>query len=289
MTKFSPINSALHEIQFSLQNLAALGYGKAALVIAHPGHELRVYGWLETIKPIVCVLTNGAGHTEKSRLHSTTRILESVGATPGSIYGKYADTEIYRAVLRQDFKFFTDLVDSFVRFLIDQKIDYVVGDASEGYNPGHDVCRLVINTAVEIVQQKMGASIANFEFLLIGHPDQSPQEFEAKTFRFVLDNATHRRKLEVSRGYAEMISEVESALAEFGEESFRTESFRPLMSVATSEDQVEKVPFYEQHGERQVAAGYYQHVIRYRQHILPLVEALQRYVNRRALWVDCGS
>lgn len=33
--------------------------GRAALVVAHPGHELRVYGWLEQARPRVFVLTDG--------------------------------------------------------------------------------------------------------------------------------------------------------------------------------------------------------------------------------------
>jgi len=53
-----------------------------ALIIAHPGHELRVHHWLEKTRPLVFVLTDGSGRTAQSRLHSTTRILERAGATP---------------------------------------------------------------------------------------------------------------------------------------------------------------------------------------------------------------
>ena len=41
-----------------------------------------------------------------------------------------------------------------------------------------------------------------------------------------------------------------------------------------------EVPFYEQYGEQQVAAGYYQQVLRYHQHIAPIAEALKHYVQR---------
>jgi carbonic anhydrase/acetyltransferase-like protein (isoleucine patch superfamily) len=36
------------------------GDGKAAPVVAHPGHELCVYGWLEQARPLVFVLTDCA-------------------------------------------------------------------------------------------------------------------------------------------------------------------------------------------------------------------------------------
>lgn len=35
-----------------------------------------------------------------------------------------------------------------------------------------------------------------------------------------------------------------------------------------------ETPFYERHGEKQVAEGYYDQVIRYREHMLALAEGL---------------
>ena len=40
----------------------ALSEQRAVLVVAHPGHELRVHGWLELARPTVCILTDGSGH-----------------------------------------------------------------------------------------------------------------------------------------------------------------------------------------------------------------------------------
>jgi hypothetical protein len=39
-------------------------------------------------------------------------------------------------------------------------------------------------------------------------------------------------------------------------------------------------PFYEEYGERQVAAGHYKRVLRYREHVLPLAAALKTHVER---------
>ena len=50
-----------------------------AVIISHPGHELRVHHWLEQAKPAVCVLTDGSGHTQRSRLDSTTGVLSGAG------------------------------------------------------------------------------------------------------------------------------------------------------------------------------------------------------------------
>lgn len=41
---------------------------RAGLMIAHPGHELLVHGWLEVAHPRVFVLTDGSGRCAQSRL-----------------------------------------------------------------------------------------------------------------------------------------------------------------------------------------------------------------------------
>jgi hypothetical protein len=33
----------------------------AAVVVTHPGHEVRIHGWLERERSLVFVLTDGAG------------------------------------------------------------------------------------------------------------------------------------------------------------------------------------------------------------------------------------
>ena len=75
-------------------------------MIAHPGHELRVHHWLEIAAPQVFVLTDGSGHGGVSRLASTTRLLERAGATPGPIYGRFSDRDLYHALLARDWPLF---------------------------------------------------------------------------------------------------------------------------------------------------------------------------------------
>src|SRR4051812_28087795 len=74
--------------------------GAAGLIVAHPGHELRVYGWLVAERPRVYVLTDGSGRASRSRLASTTALLERAGATLGRPSGTIADADIYEALLR---------------------------------------------------------------------------------------------------------------------------------------------------------------------------------------------
>src|SRR5216684_7212977 len=68
---------------------------RSALIVAHPGHELRAHGWLELAKPTVFVLTDGSGRTARSRLGSTRDVLTAAGAKPAGIYRRFTDADVY--------------------------------------------------------------------------------------------------------------------------------------------------------------------------------------------------
>ncbi|MFL6259619.1 MAG: hypothetical protein ACJ76Y_07910 [Thermoanaerobaculia bacterium] len=260
---------------------------RAALVIAHPGHELRVHHWIERTRPVVFVMTDGSGHTGLSRLASTTAVLERAGATPGSIYGRLSDREVYRAILDGDVDLFAGLADELAAALDRAEIGLVAGDAVEGFNPGHDVCRLVINAALLRLAER-GRHPASFEFALEGAPDDCPPEDRADAIRLELDGDALQRKLAAAAGYPEMAYEMERALASHGRASFGVECLRPVRYGLETGGRHTQPPYYESYGEKQVAAGIYREVIRFRDHMAPLAEALGRRAARGGL-IACAS
>ena len=141
-----------------------------ALVVAHPGHELIVYHWIEQHQPIYCCLTDGSGGGATSRLASTTRLLNNVGASIGPIYGRYPDKEIYRLLLERRADVFVALSQELASALEQAGVDCVAGDAVEGFNPAHDICRLIVDGAVEILRRRTGREVRNYDFLLDGPP-----------------------------------------------------------------------------------------------------------------------
>jgi len=72
---------------------------RSALLMAHPGHELRVYDWSRMAHPMVYVLTDGSGGGGRSRLNRSARLLSRVGAQRGTIFGKFSDREVYQAMM----------------------------------------------------------------------------------------------------------------------------------------------------------------------------------------------
>jgi len=260
------------------KSFSVAGQARPALVIAHPGHELRVFHWLEQARPIVFVLTDGSGRSGRSRLARTHALLAATKAQPGPLFGLWTDLVLYHKILHRDSDFFINLADALAQRLYEDRIGYVVGDAAEGYNALHDFCRLIINTAIKIARRRYGSGPDNFEFLLAGSPEACPQTMRHQAIWLHLNDPQLERKMNAARGYAELQPEVENALANHGRDAFRTECLRPIRMNACYE--MDEVPFYERYGERQVAAGYYQQVIRYRAHMLPLARALEQYAGR---------
>jgi AcrR family transcriptional regulator len=275
--------------------------GKAALVIAHPGHELCVHGWLETARPLVFVLTDGSGRSGVSRLNSTSEILADAGASVGSIYGRFTDQNLYTALLNGDFGLFEQIVAELAEALVRENVAYVAGDAIEGYNPIHDVCRMVINAAVAFANRMSDRVIANRDFLLLASHHTHSEEVRGAAIWLTLDDERLRRKLAVARAYPELKGEVDARLdkmtlermqafpelsarfdsivmSEIGSEAYRIECLR-LVSSPPRNGAAKEIPFYERYGELLVAAGIYDRAIRYRDHVVPLAEAIWRFVD----------
>jgi hypothetical protein len=264
-------------------SLAAHGvsgaHRRVALVVAHPGHELRVHHWLELTQPVVFVLTDGSGHTGQSRVASTTGVLAAAGARPGSIYGRFTDARLYALMKDGDPAPFLGLARELAAAFSALEVGVVAGDALEGFNPSHDLCRYILNVAVTLMRQHTGRAPENYDFLLDGDPRFRPQGTGAAVL-VDLDDGALQRKLAAATGYVELKAETAAALERFGSGAFRTECLRPVLDLREGIDRLEiEPPAYERFGELRVRDGHYDEVIRYRETIQPLV---------RALWSEAG-
>lgn len=244
-------------------------------MVAHPGHELRVHGWLEREQPAVFVLTDGSGSTGQSRVASTLEVLRRAGAQAGSLFGRFSDGELYEVILEGRIEVLTGLARELADALIDREVETVAADAIEGFNPSHDLCRLLTDAAVTLASRRTGRTIASYDFLLEGRPDAFPANGSSGAVRLELEDGALERKLAAARSYPEMAYEVERAFASHGAGAFRSEYLRPADPEADVEALIEEPPYYETYGERQVAAGRYPRVLRFREHFLPLARALR--------------
>jgi hypothetical protein len=248
--------------------------GNAALIIGHPGHELRIHHWLETVRPLTFVLTDGSGRGLQSRLPSTDKVLRGAGAKPATIFGRWTDAQAYEILLSGNLVALTGLTRELGQALIGNEIQTVVADAMEGFNPTHDLCRYMTNAAILIAERATGRKIANFDFVLVAPPDTAPAAIRDQCVRLQLDQPALTRKRIAAENYPELKEEIDAAIAKFGLDIFATELLRPVSSDLASA--CDGQPFYETHGESRVKEGHYHQVIRYQEHVLPLMEALWR-------------
>lgn len=244
-----------------------------ALIVAHPGHELRVHGWMTQTRPLTFVLTDGSGASGINRAASTGAILEQASAPIGGVFAALTDAEAYEAILAHDAERFGVFAESIARELVDNGIIGVTGDAWEGYNPVHDVCRLVIDASVAIASKRTGLAIDNTSFALAGPPDSHAEG----VLRNVLDDDAFARKMLAVDQYHQLAHDVNEAIRDYGREAFRFEALKPVVAPHWLDRRfLHERPFYESHGEKRVGAGKYGAVIRYREHVLPIGEELRK-------------
>ncbi|HEV7891479.1 MAG TPA: hypothetical protein VGP08_12620 [Pyrinomonadaceae bacterium] len=275
----------------------------AAVVVAHPGHEVRIHGWLERETPLVFVLTDGAGRAGHPRIASTAEYLKRFGMRPGSVFARFTDAEVYRLVLARDFEPFLRLSVELAEGFVEARVGRVAGDASEGYNTTHDIARLVTNAAVEMASRASGRAIANYNFTLVGRPDHCPEPSRAEAVWLRLDDEAFARKLGAAfEFYPELAAETRDTLRGEGDrvvvdyfklnddehaatdlaglDMFRVECLRPVKPGDRPFDS--ETPYYERRGEERVVEGLYERVIRYREHMRPLADALADHAARGA-------
>ena len=73
-------------------------------------------------------------------------------------------------MLAGDHARFIALAEELAAALVRDDAVLVAGDAVEGFNPSHDLCRYVINAAVRLASSA-GRSIDSYAFALDGAPD----------------------------------------------------------------------------------------------------------------------
>jgi hypothetical protein len=234
------------------------------------------------------VLTDGSGHTQQSRLPLTTRIIKRAHARPCAPYGVYTDATLYQAICERRFWLFAEWAEELASALCQEQITHVVGDAADGYNPGHDVCRLLINAAVEIVWRTTGKRLANYDFPLLGRPDALPERGSFPSVWLRLSEEEFADKVAAAQGYGPLKADVEAAVASIGLDAFRIECLRPVPDGTALLDPIPTRPYYESQGGQRVAAGQYVQVLRYRRHMVPLIESLTRYLEGFAPCAPCA-
>lgn len=148
----------------------------------------------------------------------------------------------------------------------------IIGDAAEGYNPVHDLCRLIAGAAIAMA----GVPTKQYEYSVVNHP----HSFDAASILVELDAAEYAAKIERARGQAAALTDIEELLSRHGADAYRRETLRRIVDWTGVDG--DAPPLYESYGEERVAARRYTRVIRRHEHMVPLRDALRAEVEKRS-------
>ena len=189
------------------------------LLVAHPGHELLLHGWIARTKPVVHVLTDGSAHGLTPRLGRTTELLHDLGARPGAIFGRLTDGEAYAMILECNAALLLTLVLELAEPLERERPELVVVDAVEGYNPVHDLCRLIAGAAIGMA----GIDTKLYEYAVVDDPRSAGAALVVE-----LDDAEYAEKMSCARNEAATLSDIDALLASHGPDAYRRETLCPV-------------------------------------------------------------
>ena len=247
---------------------------QALLVIAHPGHELRLYGWLRKVRPLVAILTDGSGSTGISRIDLSRDLCESLGGEI-VIPGRFVEPDFYSLILRGETAPFLAFAQELAHIIDERSIDVVVCDSVEGYHPAHDFCLPLTRAALALSASASSRGVRHLEYRVVGQP-RTVNDADVQ-WPVELDDATFSEKIRRSRRYAEasgsvLAQEVAYMFDTYGEDAFRHE----VLQRAGSEQPrlYDGMRYFEMRGEEQVRAGRYRSVLRYAEHLQPVEAAL---------------
>ena len=233
------------------------------LLLAHPGHELRLFGWMEQERPLVCILTDGSGSVAPPRTALSLALLAACGAQAGPVLGWLPDRAWYAALLAGDATPFLAAADSIAAATPAGTL--VVADPVEGYNPMHD----------------LAAAVADRVALLVGgrratYPLMQPQPGPGG---LALDRAAQQRKLAAIAAYAPLAQEA-AALLRADPAALAQEKVVPHRHDWPA--QPARRPEYESIGAGRSAAGVYARTITYAEHVRPMALRLRAPLAMRA-------
>ena len=225
------------------------------LIIAHPGHELRLFGWIEEFRPLVCILTDGSGSMGPSRIEFSHHVLDACGTQHGPVMGLLPDRDWDAALLEGDPDPFVTAADLIANAA--SAGSTVVSDPVEGYNPMHDLASAVADR----VARMTGGERMTFPLMRPAQPHQL----------FVLSEAAIQRKSAAITGYVPLANEAAALLLQHPDslavEMLCKETWSwPTYLSAELE--------YERIGRSRAIAGLYSMTITYGAHVLPIANRL---------------
>nr|WP_321362006.1 hypothetical protein [uncultured Hyphomonas sp.] len=232
--------------------------GVVGLVVAHPGHEVLLHGWLETDRPVIAALSDGSGGAGEDRTDFSRSVIAQTGARACANFGAAPDASWYSALLNKDADFFLTEQHRLIAEFQQANVSWLVCDPVEFYNPMHDLA----NAMTQGISVQLGCDPVRV--LTYNLMDRQDPALAARTISLTPDMLA--RKEAAVRTYTALGNEADDmkdALRAPDEVLFSAPRFN-------WPETLEAVPFYEEFGEQKLRERRYDRLITYREHVRPM-------------------
>jgi hypothetical protein len=243
------------------------------LAIAHPGHELRLLQWVAAHRPTIYVLTAGSRSGDGAcRVDASRELAARLGATPGAIFGRHLDREVYGWIMAGDHRPFADLAAELADSFVARRLRSVVTDSWQLYNVVHDLWHLTVRAAAGMASERLGRVVDCLDYPVVPTA-MARRAAGPATLEIRLSPAEVEAKLRVAADFPEIADDVAEVAQSGGLEFLATETLHAVRPLREIFPQAGEKPLYEEFGEARVAAGLYDSVLRWR-HVEPIAAVL---------------
>jgi hypothetical protein len=247
---------------------------RAALVVAHPAHEIRVFHWLTRARPHVYILTQGSrSGADSTRRRASERLIETQGASVATRWAGAWDRDLYEMLLTGNHTPLLEWTNQLAASFTERAIDVVVTDSWQYYNVAHDITYFMARLAAH-----QAGKVQKREITLLTYPVVpqvlAPNAPDTQTMAtFDLDDAAVAAKRASLASIPDIALEAADIERSEGDSAHRTESFQRAPSLRQLLRTPSEKPLYETFGEQRVGSGIYGEVVRW-SHVQRACQAL---------------
>lgn len=247
---------------------------KSAAFVAHPGHELRLHGWMSRTKPLCMILTTGSRSGEdRARLNTSATIIENVGGHCSSLFGVVLDRDLYKTILEGDLLPFHHWTDRLTDLLVENRIQRLIVDGWQLYSVTHDLTHIMGRLAAERASRVLGYEIEVLQYEVVPGPLAEFTDIGQPECDVSLSDSELGAKMAAIKGYPDIeleLMEIEQIEQETHAKHERFFSPPPIERLTKAPP---AKPRYEAYGEARLAQGTYKNVIRW-SHVEKIIREL---------------
>lgn len=226
-------------------------------------------------EPEILFLSRADSSGDQGRESGSQSAAERCGYADSCHFLGVSELELFQRVTAGDIDWFRSLRDEVAEWLREKSPEIVCVDAYEAYNFTHDLCPLLLESALRLLDHQ---PVQRFEIPLgyLDPPIPPVEDRNAPVIRIPLsreEKAFKARLIEAWTGYGGDPEKVIEAMTDELRECDllrRVESPRDFLSPAVCNSRAS----YEDHGRRRVAEGKYQVALLHKDHFRPIAEAL---------------